>query len=193
MFGGGPHCALTPLCPTRAQLEELEEDHEELIEQNAQLRLRAERAEVEARELRSLLEASTGSGQAPPPPPPADLPAAAAPKSLHLDTASLYLDAAATPLPSTPREAQPPSTPQCPSTLPPPPPPPQSRGFEIRAPMLHTPAASAQAGGGDAAMEEAAAEEEAEEEEEEAVEEEEAAVEDPSPEPEPGAVAPVEA
>lgn len=160
---------------TCAQLEELEEDHEELIEQNAQLRLRAERAEGEVRKLRSLLEAATGGSQAPPPPPPTDLPAASAPKSLH-DTASAIFDATATPLPSTPREAQPPGTPQCPATLPPPPP--QSRGFEIRAPVTHTPPAAAQARG----------------EEKNAVEREAAAVEEakaaPSPEPE---AAPAEA
>jgi len=169
---------------TCAQLEELEEDHEELIDQNAQLRLRAERAEGEVRELRSLLGAATGGSQAPPPPPPpppTDLPAASAPKSLH-DTASAHLDAAATPLPSTPREAQPPGTPQCPATLPLAPP--QSRGFEIRAPVMHTPAAAAQAGGEEdnivereaAAVEEAKAGEEAKQ--------------DPSPEPE---AAPTEA
>lgn len=178
---GGAHVHSPRVAQTCAQLEELEEDHEELIEQNAQLRLRAERAEGEVHELRRLLEAATGGSQAPPPPPPTDLPAASAPKSLH-DTESTHIDAAATPLPSTPREAQPPGTPQCPATLPPQPP--QSRGFEIRAPVMHTPAAAAQAGGEEvtAVEREAAAVEEAKAGEE--------AKEDPSPEPE---AAPTEA
>ena len=57
---GGAHVHSPRVAQTCAQLEELEEDHEELIEQNAQLRLRAERAEGEVRELRSLLGAATG-------------------------------------------------------------------------------------------------------------------------------------